>query len=104
MAGYFVGSLIVTWVLSSALNSVVEHAAMREWLNRDKAFITMIAGVLMIMLAMIGFAIWGLPDSYIGREVMTPSQLSRTMYTSCILNSLLALGYCGFQLRRFVGD
>lgn len=104
MAGYFVGSLIVTWVLSSALNSLIEHAAVNQWLSRGKAFISMIAGVLLIMLAMIVLAVWGLPDSHIGRELMTPSQLSRTVYTSCVLNSLLAIGYCGFQLRRFVGD
>ena len=104
MAGYYVGSLIVTWVLSSALNGVVEHAARRGKLNRSKAFIFMVLGVVAIVAAMVHLAVFGLPGSYIGRELLTPDELTRTINTSCVLNVLLAVGYCGLQLRRFVGD
>lgn len=101
MAGYLVGSLLLTWVLCSALNGFIEYAAIREWLNRGKAFIGMILGVFVIATIMVALSFWGLPDSHLAKDIMTPQQLSNTIRTSIAINILFALGYCAFQLRRF---
>ena len=101
MAGYLVGSLLLTWVLCSALNGFIEFAAIREWLDRSKAFMGMILGVFVIAGIMVALSLWGLPDSRLAQDVMTPHQLATAMRTSIILNVLFALGYCAFQLRRF---
>jgi hypothetical protein len=104
MAGYLVGSLLLTWVLCSALNGFIEYAAIKEWLDRGKAFVGMILGVFIIAGVMVALALWGLPDSQLAQDVMTPQQLSTTIRTSIIVNVLFALGYCAFQLRRFWED
>ena len=104
MAGFIVGSLFLTWVLCSALNSLVEFGAIRQWLNRGTAFLSMIAGVVLIAGAMVALAWWGFPESTIAREIMDPFQVSNTVLTSCVVNVLFALGYCAFQLRRFWED
>jgi len=101
MAGFIVGSLFLTWVLCSALNSLVEFAAIRHWLNRGTAFLSMIAGVFLIAGIMVSLAWWGFPASSIAREIMDPFQVTNTVRTSCVVNVLFALGYCAFQLRRF---
>ncbi|MAR89262.1 MAG: hypothetical protein SV765_17685 [Pseudomonadota bacterium] len=101
MAGFLVGSLLLTWVLCSALNSVIEYAAIREWLNRGRAFLGMVVGVFVIAGIMAALALWGLPQSTLARDLMTPHQLSNTSYTSVAVNILFALSYCAFQLRRF---
>ena len=101
MAGYLVGSLLLTWVLCSALNGFIEYAAIRQWLNRGKAFLGMILGVFAIAGVMVALSLWGLPDSHLGKDIMTPQQLSNTVRTSMMINVLFALGYCAFQLRRF---
>ncbi len=101
MAGYLVGSLLLTWVLCSALNGFIEYAAIREWLNRGKAFVGMILGVFVIAGIMVVLSLWGLPESQLGKDIMTPQQLSNTIRTSIMINVLFALGYCAFQLRRF---
>ena len=101
MAGYLVGSLLLTWVLCSALNGFIEYAAIREWLNRGKAFLGMILGVFAIAGVMVVLSMWGLPDSHLAKDIMTPQQLSNTVRASIMINVLFALGYCAFQLRRF---
>ena len=104
MAGFIVGSLFMTWVLCSALNSLVEYAAIREWLDRGKAFISMIVGVFAIAGVMVSLAWWGFPDSGIAKGAMDPALVANTVRTSCVINVLFALGYCAFQLRRFWED
>lgn len=101
MAGYIVGSLILTWILCSALNALIEYAAIQQWLDRSKAFIGMIVGVVIIAGVMVAIAVWGLPDSVLGKDVMTPNELSTSIQTSILVNVLFAVGYCAFQLRRF---
>lgn len=101
MAGFIVGSLFLTWILCSALNSLVEYAAIRQWLNRGKAFVSMVVGVFAIAGAMVSLAWWGFPASSIAQNIMDPYQVTNTVYTSCVVNVLFALGYCAFQLRRF---
>ena len=101
MAGYLVGSRLLTWVLCSALNGFIEYAAIRQWLNRGKAFVGMIAGVFVIAAIMVALSLWGLPDSHLAKDIMTPQQLSNTVRNSIVINLLFALGYCAFQLRRF---
>ncbi len=104
MAGFIVGSLILTWVLCSALNAAVEYAAIRHWLNRGTAFVSMIVGVLLIAAAVVSLANWGFPDSSIARETVNPHQVTSAIRTSCVINVLFAVGYCAFQLRRFWED
>ncbi|MGB3620333.1 hypothetical protein FT643_03095 [Ketobacter sp. MCCC 1A13808] len=104
MAGYIVGSLLMTWVLCSALNGFIEYAAIQQWLDRSKAFISMIVGVLVIAVIMVVIALWGLPESQLAKDVMTPRQLSTSTQTSIVVNVLFAVGYCAFQLRRFWDD
>ena len=104
MAGFIVGSLFLTWVLCSALNSAVEYAAIRGWLDRSKAFLSMIVGVFIIAGLMVSLANWGFPDSSIARETLDPFLVGNAVRTSCVLNVLFAMGYCAFQLRRFWED
>lgn len=101
MAGFIIGSLILTWILCSALNGAVEYAAIRQWLNRGTAFISMIVGVLAIAGAVVALAVWGFPGSSMAREAVNPHLVTSAVRTSCVLNVLFALGYCAFQLRRF---
>jgi len=96
-----VGSLLLTWVLCSALNAFIEFAAIQEWINRGKAFVGMILGVLVIAGLMVALAYWGLPDSPLALDELTPSQLSASVKNSCLVNVLFAMAYCAFQLRRF---
>jgi len=104
MAGFIVGSLILTWILCSALNAFVEFAAIRRWLNRGTAFLSMVVGVLLIAGAMAALALWGFPESAIAKEAVNPHQVSGAVRTSAAINVLFALGYCAFQLRRFWDD
>ena len=94
----------MTWVLCSALNSLVEFAAIREWLDRGKAFVSMILGVFLIAGLMVSLAWWGFPQSSLAKAAMDPNLVTNTIYTSCVLNVLFALGYSAFQLRRFWED
>ena len=101
MAGFIVGSLFLTWVLCSALNSLIEYAAIRQWLNRGKAFLSMILGVFLIAGVMVSLANWGFPQSSIARAIVDPQVVGNAVLTSCVINVLFAIGYCAFQLRRF---
>lgn len=104
MAGFIVGSLLFTWILCSALNAAVEYAAIRQWLNRGTAFVSMVVGVLLIAGLVVALAVWGFPKSSMAREALNPYLVSSAVRTSCVLNVLFALGYCAFQLRRFWDD
>lgn len=104
MAGFIVGSLILTWILCSALNALVEYAAIRQWLNRGTAFVSMIGGVLLIAAIMVSLANWGFPESSIARETVNPHQVTNAVRASCVINVLFAVGYCAFQLLRFWDD
>lgn len=104
MAGYIVGSLFLTWVLCSALNSLVEYAAIRQWLDRGKAFLSMVLGVLLIAGLMVWLAYGGFPASTLARGAMDPALVANTSLTAAVVNVLFALGYCAFQLRRFWED
>jgi chromate transport protein ChrA len=104
MAGFIVGSLILTWILCSALNGFVEYAAIRQWLNRGTAFVSMVVGVLLIAGGMVALAVWGFAESSLAKEAVNPHQVTNAVRTSCVLNVLFALGYCAFQLRRFWED
>ncbi len=104
MAGFIVGSLFLTWVLCSALNSLVEYAAIQNWFNRGKAFLCMTVGVFLIAVLMVALAHWGFPQSSIARELLDPQLVENAVLTSCVVNVLFAIGYCAFQLRRFWDD
>ena len=49
-------------------------------------------------------ALFGLPDSLLALESMTPQQLATATRIGCFVNVLFAVGYCAFQLRRFWED
>ena len=104
MAGFIVGSLILTWILCSALNAFVEFAAIRQWLNRGTAFLSMVVGVLLIAGAMVALAMLGFAESTMAKEAVNPHQVTNAVRTSAVVNVLFALGYCAFQLRRFWED
>ncbi len=104
MAGFLVGSAIITWVLCGALNGVIEYAVIQGLLDRTKAFIGMVVGVLLIATAMVSLALWGFPASTLVAEHLTPTEIQMVAKTSCMVNVLFAVGYCAFQLRRFWED
>lgn len=104
MAGFIVGSLILTWILCSALNALVEYAAIRQWLNRGTAFVCMVVGVLLIAGGMVALAVWGFAESSFAKDAVNPHTIVNTVRTSCVVNVLFALGYCAFQLRCFWED
>lgn len=104
MAGFVVGSLILTWILCSALNASVEYAAIRGWLNRGTAFLSMVVGVLLIGGGMVALAVWGFAGSAIAAAAVNPHQVESAIRTGCVIDVLFALGYCAFQLRRFWED
>jgi len=104
MAGFLVGSAIITWILCGALNGVIEYAAIQGFLDRTKAFIGMVVGVLLIAAAMVSLALWGFPTSTLAVEHLTQTEIQTVAKTSCMVNVLFAVGYCAFQLRRFWED
>lgn len=101
MVGFLVGSTLITWILCSALNGVIEYAAINDWLDRAKAFIGMVVGVLLIAAGMISLALWGFPASTLAAEHLTQTEIQSVAKASCLVNLLFAVGYCAFQLRRF---
>jgi len=104
MAGFLVGSAIITWILCSALNGMVEYAAIQGIFDRTKAFLSMVLGVLLIAVAMVSLAVWGFPASTLAVEHLTQTEIRMVSNTSCTVNVLFAVGYCAFQLRRFWDD
>lgn len=104
MAGYLVGSAIVTWLLCSALNGMIEYAAIRGWFGRTRAFIAMMLGVLAIGVLMVWLSWVVFPVSTRADLYHTATQISMTQQASSLINVLLALGYCAFQLRRYWED
>lgn len=101
MAGFLVGSAILTWVLCGALNGLIEFAAINDWVNRAKAFIAMVVGVLVIGGLMVWLALYGFPGSTLAGEHLTPAEIATVSNSSCLINLFVAVGYCSFQLRRF---
>lgn len=101
MAGFLVGSALLTWVLCSALNGVIEWAAIKGIVNRNRAFIAMILGVLLIGAVMVTLALYGFPNSSLANEQITPREIANASKSSCLINLFVAVGYCSFQLRRF---
>lgn len=101
MAGFLVGSAILTWVLCGALNGLIEFAAINDWVNRVKAFIAMVVGVLVIGGLMVWLALYGFPESILAAEHLTPEEIATASKSSCMINLFVAIGYCSFQLRRF---
>lgn len=101
MAGFLVGSALLTWVLCSALNGVIEWAAIKGMVNRNRAFIAMLAGVLVIGALMVSLALFGFPESTLANEKLTPAEIRNASQSSCLINLFVAVGYCSFQLRRF---
>ena len=104
MAGFLVGSALLTWVLCSALNALIEWAAINDRVNRTRAFIAMVVGVLVIGCLMVSLALYGFPESSLAIEHLTPQEINTSARTSCLINLFVAIGYCSFQLRRFWSD
>lgn len=104
MAGFLVGSAILTWILCSALNGLIEFAAIKEWVNRAKAFVAMVVGVVIIGGIMVTLALYGFPESALATEHLTPREIASATKSSCLINLFVAVGYCSFQLRRFWAD
>ena len=101
MAGFLVGSALLTWVLCSALNGLIEWAAIKGWVNRNRAFVAMLIGVLIIGGIMVSIALYGFPQSTLANEKLTPTEIRNASQSSCLINLFVAVGYCSFQLRRF---
>ncbi len=101
MAGLLIGSALITWVLCSALNSFVEFGAIENWFNRTRAFIAMILGVLLIGVLMVVWAWVLFPGSELAQQKLSAADVNSVAKNSCLVNLLVALGYSGFQLRRF---
>ncbi|PIE42052.1 MAG: hypothetical protein CSA49_00700 [Gammaproteobacteria bacterium] len=101
MAGFLVGGALFTWVLCGALNGLIEFAAINHWVDRVKAFVAMVAGVLLIGVLMAWLALYGFPESTLAAEHLTPDEITTASQSSCMVNLFVALGYCSFQLRRF---
>lgn len=104
MAGFLVGSALLTWVLCSALNAAIEWAAIKGMVNRNRAFVAMLVGVLVIGAAMVSIALFGFPESTLANDKLTPKQIQNAARSSCLINVFVAVGYCSFQLRRFWSD
>jgi|GEM_PF-1314914 len=101
MAGYLVGSAIITWILCSALNGIIEYGAINGVLNRSKAFSGMVVGILVVAISMVVLTVWGFPASQLAAEHLTELEIQSVIKTSCWVNIMLGVGYCSFQLRRF---
>lgn len=101
MSGFLVGSALLTWVLCSALNGVIEWAAIKGVVNRTRAFVAMIVGVLVIGGLMVSLALYGFPESSLANDHLTPLEIRNASQSSCLINLFVAVGYCSFQLRRF---
>jgi hypothetical protein len=104
MAGYLVGSAIMTWVLCSALNALVESVALRRWVERNRAFISLLVGILVIAGLMLWVSLAIFPVSSLASLHMTAPHVRAAAMASAAANVLLALAYGGVQLRRFWDD
>lgn len=101
MAGFMIGSLILNWVLCSALNGYIEQLAVEGSLRRQYAFFGMVAGTLVCGGLVIALALLGFPESEIATQHMTPDLAASTAYSAAALNGLFVMLFCGHQLRRY---
>ncbi len=102
MAGWMVGSVLLSWILCSALNAVVENQVMAASLERSRGFVCMVVGLLSILTLMVVLCLWAFPHSLQASSLfLTPEQASAPARTAAFVNSLFILAYAGFQLRRY---
>lgn len=102
MAGWMVGSVLLSWILCSALNALVENRVMTAALERRRGFACMVVGLLLILALMVVLCLWAFPQSAQASSLfLTPEQASLPARISALVNSLFILGYAGFQLRRY---
>lgn len=102
MAGLMVGSALLTWILCSAFNAGMEALAVAGHLDRSNAFVAMVCGMIAILAGMNLFCIWIYPESaQAGMLFLSEEQARVTARLAACADSLLVIGYAGFQLRRF---
>lgn len=102
MAGWMVGSLLLSWILCSALNAFVEHRVIEGRLERRFGFVMMVAGLLLVLAGMLLMCLHVFPQSAQAATLfLTTEQAAGPARVSAAVNGLFVLAYAGFQLRRF---
>lgn len=101
MGAYLAGSMLLTWVLCSALNESLEALARRAWLSRATAFVGMVLGLLVCFLIALGLTRWEVPASTLGMEHLSGAQLDSVLWLAPVLNGLLVLAFGLYQLKRY---
>lgn len=105
MAGWMVGSTLLSWIFCSALNARVESWVIAGTLERRRGFACMVVGLLLILPLMLLMCLWAFPYSAQATSVfLTPEQALGPARISALVNSLFILAYAGFQLRRYWDD
>lgn len=105
MAGWMVGSVLLSWIACSALNAVVESRVSAGELERQRGFVCMVVGLLLILALMQWFCLWGYPQSAQAASLfLTPDEAVRPARISALVNGLFIAAYAGFQLRRYWQD
>ena len=102
MAGWMVGSVLLSWIACSALNAGVESRVSVGRLERQRGFACMVVGLLLILALMLWFCLWGYPQSAQAASLfLTPEEAIRPARISAFVNALFIAAYAGFQLRRY---
>ena len=83
---------------------MIDWAAITGMVNRQRAFVAMLLGVLAIGGVMVSLALFGFPESTLAQDKLTPAEIESASRSSCLINLFVAVGYCSFQLRRFWSD
>lgn len=102
MAGWTVGSVLLSWVLCSALNAVIEHRVVAGGMERRRGFRLMGLGLLLILAGMLLLCLQVYPHTaQAGMLFLSAEQATSPARAAALVSALFVAGYAGFQLRRY---
>lgn len=105
MAGWMVGSVLLSWIACSALNAFVENQVSAGSFERQRGFVCMVAGLLLILALMLWLCLTAYPLSAQATSLfLTPDDAARPSRIAAFVNGLFIAAYAGFQLRRYWDD
>lgn len=105
MAGWMVGSLLLSWILCSGLNAFVENLVCEGRLERRAGFVSMVAVLSLVLAGMLWLCLQVFPHSAQAASLyLSPTAALPVGRVSAGINALFVLAYAGFQLQRFWED
>lgn len=105
MAGWMVGSVLLTWILCSALNTAIEKIVIDGVIERSRGFLFMVLGLMGVSVGMLFFCLRVYPHSAQAATMFLSDEQAQTpARLAAFVNGLFVLGFAGFQLRRYWED